>query len=441
LGHGIIVGDWSHRRGDAGGARSLAAEVQTARPATAWTWEPPRGARIDQVRIAGPHVLVATLEAPDPNAPGWEHAVVYALDAASGRVLAGRTLADPAPVAAMVVEAGVVHLIATRADEPIYWYALNVPELRPLHRRLVMLEGDSRRLDVLDAWASSDGGLWLETDDAQRGVGAYAFVEEQGESASSVPGPEAPGYAAVEAAAPRDACCVGRSLFAPVDGAWDAQSALPPSLIKLDSEQVRSLESPRGPPAGAWARTALEGPHSQAHALAAESVVCALAMAGDPEREGHALVQAMAMDRVTGTVRWQSDVTRVGVAAVGVGARLARRANGEIFMQRVDGNGVPCSDLFAGCDGGALDTLSLGTRRKFLLDATLGDTLLAHYDKGDGTVVVGAFAIARDGGIFGRRARMLYSVETPAVGGPSTVYAGADRILVRGEARLIALRV
>src|SRR5579862_5594746 len=120
----LIRGDWTHRRGDPGGTRAIAAEIDRPRPAIAWSWRPDHGGRVDQVRVAGSRVLVATMVPGDPSAPGWEHAVAYALDARTGAQTARRQLPDPVPVAAMVVQDETLHVVATRRSEPIHWYAL-----------------------------------------------------------------------------------------------------------------------------------------------------------------------------------------------------------------------------------------------------------------------------------------------------------------------------
>src|SRR5580698_4988395 len=155
----VILGEWTHRRGDPGGARAVPAEIDRPRPKVKWTWRPEHGGRVDQVRVTAQNVLVATMMPRDATAPGWEHAVVYAIDARTGSEVARRVLPDPVPVAAMVVEAGVLDVVATRKGEPIFWYGLSVADLTPCHRRIVAV--DEPHEDVLDAWASPDGGLWL----------------------------------------------------------------------------------------------------------------------------------------------------------------------------------------------------------------------------------------------------------------------------------------
>src|SRR5580704_12377884 len=121
---GAILADGTHRRGDVGVGRALSPGIDRPRPRIAWTFEPGEGAHVDQVRIAGERVYVATMPAADPAAHGWEHATVFALEVSTGRVVARRELPDPAPVAAMLVESGVLHVLATRHGEPVFWYAL-----------------------------------------------------------------------------------------------------------------------------------------------------------------------------------------------------------------------------------------------------------------------------------------------------------------------------
>src|SRR4051812_15670832 len=170
---GVILGAWTHRRGDVGGARSVSADVTRGRPRIAWSFRPAHRGRVDQVRIAGDLVYVATIGPSDPVAVGWEHATIYALEASTGRVVAERSLPDPVPVAAMIADGDVLHVLPTRQGEPVFWYALDAFDLRPKHRRPLLLDVASidqgARWDVLDAWASADGGVWLELDSASLG--------------------------------------------------------------------------------------------------------------------------------------------------------------------------------------------------------------------------------------------------------------------------------
>jgi len=435
---GVILGGWTHRRGDVGGARSVSADVTHARPRMAWGFRPAHGGRVDQVRIAGDRVYVATIGPSDPLAVGWEHATIYALDAASGRVTAERALPDPVPIAAMIVEGDLVHVLATRHGEPVFWYALDAVDLRPKHRRALLLDVGSidrgARWDVLDAWASADGGVWLELDSVTLGKRAYGFALE--DRVTLVP----EGYAetgGTEFVMPHDACCVGQTLYAPRAGVWDeAGSATPPSLWQLDPEAPE-----RTPADEPWARTALTGPRSHAHALAAEGVVTAMAVAEDPAREGKALLQAMIVDRASGVVRAQSEISRIGLkAATGEAARLARRPNGEILFQTIGSDGEPASDLWRAGKEGELSPIALPNGR-LILDATLGDAMLGHYESRGGRVVVSAIEIDRQGRLLGPRAATLWTIETPDLGGATTVYAGAGNVIARGVEAVAGIRV
>jgi hypothetical protein len=67
--------------------------------------------------------------------------------------------------------------------------------------------------------------------------------------------------------------------------------------------------------------------------------------------------------------------------------------------------------------------------------------VLAHHEAKSGRVHVGAFGIDREGRLLGRRASALWTVETPDLGGATTVYAGAGHVIVRGARALVAVRV
>ena len=54
----VILGEWTHRRGDAGGARAVPAEIDRPRPSVAWSWRPEHRGHVDQVRVVGANVLV-----------------------------------------------------------------------------------------------------------------------------------------------------------------------------------------------------------------------------------------------------------------------------------------------------------------------------------------------------------------------------------------------
>ncbi|MGO8991678.1 MAG: hypothetical protein ACLQVI_00010 [Polyangiaceae bacterium] len=427
---GVILGDWTHRRGDVGGGRAVSAEIERARPKVAWTFRPRDGGNVDQVRIAGERVYVATMPAGDPAGLGWEHATVFALEGSSGRVVAKRELPDPAPVAAMIVDGALVHVLATRHGEPVFWYALDAFDLRPRHRRALALDR-AAHWDVLEAWASADGGIWMELDATAGGRRVYAFAKDE----TVILAPRAK-EAVDPDLAPRDACCVGHTLYAPSAGNWDdAGNGTPPSIWQLD---------PAGDADSPWASSDVTGPHSHAHAVAGGGAVTAIAVAGDPNdrqlpRSKHAIVQAMIVDRESGVVRAQSPVERLATRGACEGARLARRPNGELVFQCTDGEGLPSTDLWRIGPAGETATFPL-PRENLVLDAALGDSLLAHAELKGGKVLVSALDIDKER-LLGRRAQTIWSIETPDLGGSTTVYAGAGHVLARGAQALAAIRL
>jgi hypothetical protein len=427
----VILGEWTHRRGDPGGSRSVAAEIDRPRPAIAWSWRPEHGGRIDQVRVIGQNVVVATMMPRDPNAGGWEHAVVYALDSRTGVEVARRVLPDPVPVAAIVVEAGVVHVVATRKGEPIFWYALSSADLIPRHRRIVALPPATRHDDVLDAWAAPDGGLWLELDatigaEAKHAL-AYVFADESGATRQITTQDEG-GDRGDGPASARDACAGGHQLFAPVDGHWmGGETPIAPALSRLD---------PHPPEQGAevaWVRASVVGPHAQIHAVVGDGVVCAVAAAEDPDKPDRARVEMFGVDRTSGVVRWRAHTDRVAIKSrLGDSARVARRPNGELLFQSLGPDGIPRTPLLCARPDGRMDEIILGARGRCILDAALGDLVLAHREEADGAVEVGGFAIDQEGRLLGRRAVARWSIDTGDLGGGATVYAGAGAVVVRG---------
>jgi hypothetical protein len=425
----------------------VSADITRARPKVAWTFRPPHRGHVDQVRIAGERVYVTTMEPGDPAAPSWEHATVYALDIASGKVAASRALPDPVPVAAMLVDGPIVHVLATRAGEPIFWYALDAYDLRPHHRRALTLVGGARArgADVLEAWASADGGIWMELDGLAGGRRTFAFAK--GDQVTLAPRAKEPNGSDPHAVlTPRDACCVGHTLYAPSAGERDEEgNGTPSSIWELD---------PGGEPANApWASTDVTGPRSHAHAIASEGAINAVAVADDlseitspgsswrgpSPKPLRALVQAMTVDRATGVVRAESQVERVPTRAPVEGVRLARRPNGEIVFQCIDSERHPASDLWRVAPTGEIAAFPL-PRESLLLDATLGDAVLAHAETRGGRVLVSALDIDKER-LLGRRAQTIWSIETPDLGGSTTVYAGAGHVLARGLGALAAIRV
>ncbi|MGO9838395.1 MAG: hypothetical protein ACLP1X_29800 [Polyangiaceae bacterium] len=435
----VIVGEWTHRRGDSGGARTVSAEIDKPRPSVAWSWSPDHGGRVDQVRVVGSTVVVATMMPRDSSAPGWEHAIIYVLDALSGVEIARRVLPDPVPVAAMAFDGGTIHVVATRRGEPVFWYALSPMELAPRHRRVVGIGDDLRHEDVLDAWATPDGGLWLELDATLGPEGArahtYSFVDPDGGPAVTRLNDEH--AAAANPPLARDACAGGHELFVPLDGRWSGEvDASPPLLSRLE---------PRLPVQGvgrSWARADLVGPRAQIHALASEGVVCALAAAEDPAKPDRVRVEAFAADRTTGAVLWRAQHDRIAVRSqLGDAARVARRPNGELLFQSLDAEGVPCTPLVCASSDGRLDEILLGARGPFVLDAALGDLVLAHRENREGHVEVGGFAIDHEGRLLGRRAVASWTIDAGDLGGGATVYAGAGSVVVRGARSVCTVRL
>lgn len=439
---GAILGDWTHRRRDAGGTRALVADVARSRPEIAWSWRPSHAGAVDQVRVAGGHVHVATMPLHEPETAGWHHATLYALDVATGQVRAQRTLPDPLPVSALCIEQGTLHVAATRKHEPVLLYALGTGDLAPRSRRRIALDRDELREDVLDAWALHDGGLWLEIESAFGGARAYAFVGE-GEGAAVAQSHAADGGGTWGAPA-RDACLVERTLVAPMN-AVVGEGLFSPRLWQVAPRGSTPYEVATAlgartslvPPAdGAWADFEVRGPGAQAHALAEGGQVVAVAVA-DEDRD-RAAVESVALDRTTGVVRWSSGPGRLPLRGqLGDGGRLVRRPNGEILFQRV-AEGVACSDLLRIREG-TLEVMVLDGR-PFTLDAALGDLVLGHVEAASGRVTVAAFDVDRER-LLGRRAHVVWSVECPDLGGSTTIYAGDGHVLVRGRRGLAGIRV
>jgi outer membrane protein assembly factor BamB len=435
----VILGDWTHRRGDAGGARAVPAEIDRPRPVVAWSWRPEHGGRVDQVRVAGTTVLVATMMPRDPKAPRWEHAVVYVLDAHTGIEIARRVLPDPVPVAAMVVDDGIVHVVSTRKGEPIFWYALTPAELVPCHRRIVAVADGLQHDDVLDAWATPDGGLWLELDAAvdaeSERVRSFAFADPDGapvaqrvnEGRFFVEGPPVA----------HDACAGGHELFVPMGGRWSGETdSAPPGISRLDrGNGFAGAEA-------AWVSATVVGPRSRIHALGGDGVVCAVAVAEDHVRPDHARIEVFAVDRTSGVVRWRAHDDRLAIKpSVGAAARVARRPNGEVLFQSLGPDGTPCTPLICARPDGRLDSIVLGARGRYVLDAALGDLVLAHRENKDGRVEVGGFAIDLEGRLLGRRAVPRWTIDLGDLGGAATVYAGAGAVVVRGARSVSAVRM
>ena len=171
-------------------------------------------------------------------------------------------------------------------------------------------------------------------------------------------------------------------------------------------------------------------------------MVCAVAAAEDPERPERARVEAFAVDRASGVVRWRAQAERVEVKpGLGDSARVARRPNGELLFQSLRADGTPCSPLLCARPDGRLDSIALGTRGRYVLDAALGDTVLAHRENKDGHVEVAGFATDHEGRLLGRRAALRWTLDVGDLGSATTVYAGAGAVVVRGSRAVTAVRL
>ena len=91
--------------------------------------------------------------------------------------------------------------------------------------------------------------------------------------------------------------------------------------------------------------------------------------------------------------------------------------------------------------GSLIDTILLGARGRYILDAALGDTVLVHREHKSGAVEVGGFAVDTEGRLLGRRAVARWTIDAGDLGGGATVYAGAGAIVVRGAQAVSAVRL
>jgi hypothetical protein len=176
--------------------------------------------------------------------------------------------------------------------------------------------------------------------------------------------------------------------------------------------------------------------------LAGEGVVCAVAAAEDPAKPDRVRIEAFAADRTTGAVLWRAQHDRIAVrSTLGDAARVARRPNGELLFQSLDAEGVPCTPLVCASSDGRLDEILLGARGPYVLDAALGDLVLAHRENREGRVEVGGFAIDHEGRLLGRRAVASWTIDAGDLGGGATVYAGAGSVVVRGARSVCTVRL
>ena len=120
---------------------------------------------------------------------------------------------------------------------------------------------------------------------------------------------------------------------------------------------------------------------------------------------------------------------------------MVRRPNGELLLQALHADGAPASDLICARADAEIETLLLGNGKKFVLDAALGELILAHHESREGRVIVAAIEVDREGRLLGRRSVSRWAVDTEDLGGSTTVYAGAGHIVVRGARSVVGVRV
>ena len=422
----VILGDWTHRRGDAGGARAVPAEIDRPRPAVVWSWRPEHGGRVDQVRVAGTTVIVATMMPRDPKAPRWEHAVVYVLDAHTGIEIARRVLPDPVPVAAMVVDDGSFTSSRRARASP----SSGTPSPRP---------SSCRAIAASSPWPTGSSTTTCSTRGPRptAGCGSSSTRPPTAESARvrsfAFADPSGPPVAArvnegrLLAEGPpvaHDACAGGHELFVPLDGRWSGETdSTPPGHLPARPRQRR-----RGwpTPPGSRPRSSVRDRGSTRSAATASSAPWRSRRTS--AKPDHTRVEVFAVDRTSGVVRWRAHDDRLAIKPqLGAAARVARRPNGEVLFQSLGPDGTPCTPLICARPDGRLDAIVLGARGRYVLDAALGDLVLAHRENKDGRVEVGGFAIDLEGRLLGRRAVPRWTIDLGDLGGAATVYAGAGR--------------
>ncbi len=410
---GLILGDWTHRRGDAGGSRAVSARILNPKPRVAWRYDLAFDGRIEQVRVVRDVVTIAAT--PTIAHSGWQHAEVVALDAASGRVVGQRRLPDPVPPSTMVASLDSVRIIATRASEPAFLYTLEPGSLAPVSRVRVE-EGDVASLDIVDAWGEGQE-LWCQVDTPRRDTRLFINVANGKAARVRLP---------IAAELVREPCLADGSLFVPLSASSADRDVVHP-CVRITGKNVTPIGEPIEVRKGAMA--AVVAADGAIHIVTAE-----------PMSEGGRTfeVSLRAFDRES---RLQRGGTR-SFELFAPGAerlRLVRRPSGELLAQLVDAQMAARSDLFLSDDEGAA-RLQLGNK-PYVADLALGDQLVAHRELEQGRAVVVGFELDRRMRILGRRASIRWSFETPAVGSPVALYAGGGYVFVRGSRSLLALEL
>ncbi len=408
---GLILGDWTHRRGDAGGSRAVSARILNPKPRIAWRYDLPFDGRIEQVRVVGEVVTIAAT--PTIAHSGWQHAEVVTLNAESGRVMSQRRLPDPVPPSTMIASVTQLRIIATRAEEPAFLYALTPGSLLPVSRSQLE-ESDCASLDIVDAWGEGRE-LWCHLDTQRRNTRLFVNAANAKQVRVSLP---------IASGLVREPCCADGALFVPLSPVSGSSDAVHPCVRVLGK-----TVTPIGEPLEFRQKT-------MAAVLAADGAIHVVI--ADPVSEGGRTlaVSLRVFDRQS---LLQRGVTRTAelFAPGAERLRLVRRPSGELLAQLLDAQMAARSDLFLADDEGA-ERLQLGNK-PYVADLALGDQLVAHRELDQGRALVVGFELDRRVRILGRRASLRWSFETPPVGSPVALYAGAGHLFVRGARTLIAL--
>jgi hypothetical protein len=112
-----------------------------------------------------------------------------------------------------------------------------------------------------------------------------------------------------------------------------------------------------------------------------------------------------------------------------------------VLFQGLGPDGAPCTPLVCAGPDNRVDVILLGARGRYVLDAALGDMVLAHRENKEGRVEVAGFAIDQEGRLLGRRAVPRWTIDLGDLGGEASVYAGAGAVIVRGTNAVCAVRV